>query len=282
MTDYRQINWLASYPKSGSTWIRCLLDAYFLGALDINELLSATTDNLSTRFDLGDGVDPVDYPLDIQHLIRSTALLRLVVSYNLGKVSDMPLVVKSHNANVIANGIELIPYALTKTITLIVRDPRDVLPSFARHMGKGIKESIKFMKNNKFRLKSKGTRMSDFVSSWDEHTASYVERSHHDPLVIRYEDMVEDTKYWFQQYLEHIEVNVDHTRLAKAVDMANIKIVKAQEINSGFKEKSHHSPDELFFGGTNPVATRDDLAAVKAVFRHTMMRLGYLGVKRAA
>ena len=37
--DYKQIIWLASYPKSGNTWLRCFLDAYFLGDLDINELL---------------------------------------------------------------------------------------------------------------------------------------------------------------------------------------------------------------------------------------------------
>ena len=52
--------WLASYPKSGNTWLRLLLEAYRCnGALDINDVRVCISDGAAT---VTQGVSPM--PLD--------------------------------------------------------------------------------------------------------------------------------------------------------------------------------------------------------------------------
>jgi len=110
--DYKQIVWLSSYPKSGNTWIRCFVDAYLTGEVDINNLVGSVTDDGSQRCLPGDGSDPSKYPIDVQILTRPMGLLRLVRQFELNKAEggpDIPLFVKTHNAHLVTNGIELLP-----------------------------------------------------------------------------------------------------------------------------------------------------------------------------
>lgn len=53
MSDLRRIIWLASYPKSGNTWMRSLLAHYFMPkgeAPDINSLFNFTTGDVRADF----------------------------------------------------------------------------------------------------------------------------------------------------------------------------------------------------------------------------------------
>jgi len=53
MSDLRRIIWLASYPKSGNTWMRSLLAQYFMPpgqAPDINNLRRFTTADVRQDF----------------------------------------------------------------------------------------------------------------------------------------------------------------------------------------------------------------------------------------
>ena len=176
--DYRKIIWIASYPKSGNTWVRCFLDAYFLGELDINELLCSIADDRADKQQIGDGSDIVKLPVDIQHLTKPMGMLRIVRKY----VQDgekIPLFVKTHTANLLANGIELLPECLTKATIHIIRDPRDVLPSFANHMGCDIDQGIEWMQDKYRTLTGDGTRIADLISSWDYNANSFLNTETH-------------------------------------------------------------------------------------------------------
>ena len=77
-TDYKQIVWIASYPKSGNTWVRCFFDAYFMNEVDINDILCSVTDDLPSAYDIGDGTHIKEHRFEIQQLARPMALLRLI------------------------------------------------------------------------------------------------------------------------------------------------------------------------------------------------------------
>ena len=251
--NYKQIVWLSSYPKSGNTWVRCFLDAYLMGEVDINNLIASVTDDGSQRALPGDGSDPATYPVDVQVLTRPMALLRLVRQFELNKVEtglDIPLFVKTHNAHLVTNGIELLPMALTKSVIHLVRDPRDVIVSFAKHMGKTINEAIELF-FDKYRVlqDERRPKLVDFISSWPNHEASFANANTHNVLILRYEDMKANPIEAFGKIVRHSGMNPDIERIKKALDLVKLDRLRDQEEKNGFKESSPFAKNKFFGGG---------------------------------
>jgi hypothetical protein len=248
--DYRQIVWIASYPKSGNTWLRCFLDAYLLGDVDINDVVTSLPDDLAARCAVGDGSNAAEFPIDIQMLTRPMAMLRLVREYNANKTVDIPLFVKTHNTHVLANGVELMPEALTKATVCIVRDPRDVLVSFAKHMGEqNYDTAIEHFLNKMRCLNDTGSgKVMDFISSWPAAVASFANADTHNVKVWRYEDMKANPVEVFAQILAHSGIAVDKERVARAVDTVERGKLAKQEAEKGFKESSKHAANQFFAG----------------------------------
>lgn len=285
MTDYRQIVWLASFPKSGNTWLRCFLDAYFLNELDLNEIVTSVTDDIAGLYKTGDGMDITKAPIDIQHLCRPMALLRLVNMHLATRGDSMPLFVKTHSAHMLANGIEYLPESLTKAVIYIVRDPRDVLPSFAKHMGTDIDTALEWMQNKYRTLSGNDTRVGELISSWDANVNSYLNANTHNVKYIRYEDLLDNPVDNFAKILKHSGVNPDMERVKQAVEMTRLERLKAKEKEQGFRESSPHAKHEFFGEGGNK--SRDKLEQkhlyrIEKAFGRIMKRLGYVEKRRAA
>ena len=277
--DYRQIVWVASYPKSGNTWFRCFLDAYLLGEVDINEIVTSLPDDLAARCAVGDGSNATDFPIDIQMLTRPMAMLRLVREYVASKTVDLPLFVKTHNTHVIANGVEMMPECLTKGTIYLVRDPRDVLMSFAKHMGQDDYDVVIGYFLNKMRCLNDGggVKMMDFISSWPEAVKSFANADTHNVKVFRYEDMKADPVKAFSGMLEHAGVAVEASRVKAAVDMVSIARLADQEKKKGFGESSKHAKHQ-FFGGTpkwQEVLTPKQVRTIEKACASMMKRYGY-------
>lgn len=248
--DYKQIVWLASYPKSGNTWVRCFLEAYVLGEVDINDLAISIPDDISYRHQVGDGSDPKTYPVDIQALTRPMSLLRLVRMYQDNKIEGVPLFVKTHNAHVVANGIELLPMSLTKSVIYLVRDPRDVVVSFSKHMGCDIDQGIKWFLD-KYRVleDNRSAKMTDFVSSWSANVSSYANADTHNVLCVRYEDLKENPVEQFTKIIQHAGLVPDVQRVRRAVEAVAISKLREQEKDKGFRESSPYAKDKFFGEG---------------------------------
>lgn len=278
--NFKQIVWLASYPKSGNTWVRCFLDAYFTGSVDINEILMSVSDDNGKRVTLAEGIDLLEQKIEVCLMGRLTGLLNLVGTW--GDQKPYPLYVKTHNANIGANGQELIPRHLTKAVIYIVRDPRDVLPSFAAHMGISIADTIECMKDRHRVLDGrKQGKLPDVISSWDQHVRSYFHND--DPerniMFVRYEDIKESPVEWFAKILEHSGVKPDEERIKAALDAVEISKLRSQESKNGFVEKSFKQETE-FFGGKRPKANDIERAKVTRKFATEMRKLGYEAPKR--
>lgn len=281
---YRSIVWLASYPKSGSTWLRCFLDAYQMGEVDINDLISSVTDDNGIPHSVGDGSLPSEYPVQIQILTRPMAMLRLVRNFHQNKAqfADIPLCVKTHNANLVTNGIELIPSALTSRTVHIIRDPRDVCLSFAKHLGKTIDETIELMGNRYRMLRDENpARMADFIGSWSLHTQSWTSADSHGVMTIRYEDMRAHPVKAFSLILEHIGLPVVTERVQHALDMVDIANLQKQEAEKGFRESSPFAKNQFFgqgkAGGWKGKLTTVQQRRIEKVCDVYMKRFGYLG-----
>lgn len=279
MTDYRQINFLASFPKSGNTWLRCFLDAYIVGKVDINEILTSVGDDIAFRNGIGvGGKEPQDYPVDIQMLTRPMALLRLVLRYNEQDNNGIPLLVKTHNVHMNANGIELLPHSLTKSVVYIVRDPREVFMSFCRHMGaEDWNQGIKWFTDDLRVLSDeRSAKMADFISSWAKNVRSYTNADTHNVRVFRYEDMKSHPVETFSGILRHMGIEPDERRVKKALEAVTLDRLQKQEDKHGFQESSHHQ--ERFFGGSKDWRTLPP-NIVYQIEKHAgslMKKFGYL------
>lgn len=278
----KEIVWIASYPKSGNTWVRLLLDAYYLGEVDINDMVSSVSDDNSNWHQVGDGSDVRKFPVQYQQLTRPMALLRLVRQYQ-STTNDngihIPLFVKTHSAHLVANGIELLPECLTKAVIYIVRDPRDVLPSFAKHMGLETDEAIDAFLDTYRVLEAKDSiKVADLISSWPKHVGSFINGDTHNIRVFRYEDLKSNPVETFAQMLEHAGVKPDMDRVRKAVEITDLAKLKKQESEKGFRESSPYAKDQ-FFGGERKKLTPRQVRRIEKGCQSMLRRL-YL--KKAA
>lgn len=281
--NYKQIIWLASYPKSGNTWLRVFLEAYLLPSFNINQIVTSIGDDISTRHSAGLGKDPREYPIQVQQLTRHMALLRLVELFDQEKpIEGFPLCVKTHNSNHIPNGVTMIPEQLTKSVVHIIRDPRDVAISFSKHLGCSIDKTIDHM-SDKLKVLTPGEeqlKMLDFISSWKEHTRSYVENDILNVKTFRYEDMHLDSVKTFSAILEHIGIEPDAERVKKALDDVEISKLREREKKEGFVESSPKNKDGFFGkGGTTWRDTLEpfQIKRIEKMAGSFMERFGYKG-----
>lgn len=285
MSDYKQIAWLASYPKSGNTWVRLFLDAYFLADLNINDVVTSVSDDRAGLYAMGDGSKPERLPIELQHLARPMAMMRLVTQYNSAN-HGIPLYVKTHHANMLANGVEMLQFALTRLTVFIVRDPRDVLPSFAKHMGCDIDQAIEWMSDKYKTLSSTEGCMSDFISSWDVHTLSFLNADTHNVRTFQYEDMRADPVKEFSAILKHSGVTPEPLRVRQALKLVELDKLREQEKIDGFMESSIHAKNEFFgkgeVGGWKDKLTDKQKYRIEKQFGRVMKRLGYISNKKAA
>lgn len=277
-TDYKQIVWIASYPKTGNTWARCFFDAYFIGDVDINELLTTISDAKTAAYNLDDS-DMTSERMEIQHLVRPSALLRTVKTY-LSTTQEIPLFVKTHNANLLINGYELIPETLTKAVIYITRDPRDVLPSFSKHMGVDMNKGLEWMQD-KYRMLGGEGKIIDFLSSYKNHVNSYLNSDTHNMITIRYEDMLSDPIDSFSKMLKHAGVNPDRNQVIKALEIVKLDRMKKAELKHGFSEDSKHAKGQFFGTKHKQISPKQKHAIEKACFR-LMKRLNYVDNFRKA
>ncbi len=275
----RSIVWLASYPKSGNTWMRIFLANYLSDAqepLNINQI---------QRFGFGDS-KPERYfaaagrRLDINNpeatLQVRAQVLRGIVSNN----ADVNFV-KTHNCRNKAFGVELIPAHFTRQAIYILRNPLDMVLSYARHYGMTVEQTVEFIGRSDSANKADATTTWQFLGSWSEHVKDWTRSGAFPVLALRYEDLLDDPHVHFGKALEFIGLTPEPERLDRAVRFASFDELKKQEDESGFQEKSPHA--ERFFAKGQAGQWKDALdpelvSRVRRDHKRVMKKYGYYSV----
>ena len=275
-----RFTWLASWPKSGNTFLRLLLDAYFAnGYVDINDVTSSVGDNGAFWFQSVSPMPPKDLTWETALLLRPAALFNQLVSMHTKK-----RFIKTHCVNAVVNGTpHLIPRAFTERAVYIVRDPRDVVMSMQTFMntekGLSIEESADNMANNDY-----GIGIDDAgpvpLTTWSQHVSSWVNEDRYPVAVVRYEDLCADPAKTLAQVLDFCGIDPDMERCDVAAEVCHIAKLAKQEQEKGFKEDMRKRQLKPFFykGGSR---WRDELPehiALRIERDHgeMMERFGYL------
>jgi hypothetical protein len=273
----RSIIWLASYPKSGNTWTRLFLANYLANTSQPFPI------NQAHRFASGDAIvkmynqvagrviDPQDLRLTMQ--LRDK-VLRGIVANN----ADVNFV-KTHNARLAASGKDLIPDRYTRSAIYILRNPLDMVLSYARHYGITPEEAARQISHHENANLPTERTVAQYLSSWDNHVRSWMTYAPWKRLLVRYEDLLDDPETHFGKMLEHIGVPVDPERLSRAIRFSSFEELSKQEEKQGFIERSEES--EKFFSKGRKDQWKTDLDPeiadrLRERFAETMRKYGYL------
>lgn len=285
------LNWLASYPKSGNTWVRVFLTAYIIDCEpDINELVGTVSDQLPQAHRIGYEIDIHDVDPEHDILTRSMALLRIAYTYKKEKKiiiedKEFPLILKTHAANVVIHGMRLIPPTLTDKIVVIIRDPRDVAISFSKHFGYDLEKTVDLMISDQTTLEDSSNRekSAHHATSWLNNVALYATATDLNITIVKYEQLKEDPIKYFTWILKWFNIPVDDDRVARAVKNCELSKLKKQEKEHGFSESSEKT--EKFFGdgatgGWKGKLTDQQIRKLEHHAETMMVHFGYLQEKK--
>jgi len=243
----KSIVWLASYPKSGNTWLRVFLANYILNPdkpVSINDVhkISLGDSNAQMYHMVTKGAfDPMNPQLCAK--IRPAVLQGIV-----NNKADINLV-KTHCENGVAFGAKLIPPEFTRSAIYILRNPLDMIISYANHYNMTIDQAIDGISRKSNTLQGDTKSAFQFVGTWSNHVVGWRKARKFPTLVLRYEDMLADPIGSFTQAIKHIGLTFDQEKLERAIRFSEFKELQKQEAQSGFFEKSD-SQERFFRAGT--------------------------------
>lgn len=273
----KNIVWLASYPKSGNTWLRLFLANYLAGPkmpIPINKVDSFTTGDSDAklyRAAHGKDFNPLN---DHASLQGRDGVFRLLSSNG----ADVNLV-KTHNKNKRINQVRLIPPQVTRRALYIVRDPLDMIVSYADHYGLDPDKAAEEVANEATCILPSATQVRQFNGAWGENVKSWTQTAKFPVTVLRYEDMLADPAKSFAKVLSDLGAPVDTARLNAAVDASSFTEAQKQESAGGFLEKSPSSTRFFRSGKTGEgreTLAPETIARVIADHGPVMKKFGYL------
>ena len=276
------IVWLASYPKSGNTWMWLFIKSYF----------NPPKKKFSLNYHKDDPIMLEPFPdermfdkLKINYenffdLSKNWVNLQSLINLN-NKTNYL----KTHNAMCTVNNHKFTNIQNTLGAIYIVRDPRDVLISYSSYMEKSMDETLKFMLNKEtyevgeFKKKIYNKTL---LGSWSDHYNSWKNYKSREIIIIKYEDMVNSASSTFLKVLTYlskiIKIDVDHTKMDKAIEETSFKNLKNLEINEGFK--TNPSKNEFFrkgvVGDWREKLNKEQVEKIEKAFEAEMIELGYL------
>ncbi len=231
MSDQALITWIASFPRSGNTWLRALITAYANGGeVDINNIMQ--TGDKEPMYYAGIVNAPINtWSLSDQAMLKPAAMKRML------EHAGTNLLLKTHDCNSDFAGVEQIPPHLSRTAIYIVRDPRDVALSFLNHYDMpSMDETLDHMLNDETltRFPDKGLFVPQ--RSWQMHTASWLDKKPYPVHVVRYEDLLAQPFKEFSKIVRILKLDFDAKLVKKSIAACEFSRLQKAEQKKGFKE----------------------------------------------
>ena len=276
------IIWLASYPKSGNTWMWFFIKSYFNPP---NKKFSLNHDKddpylletfpVERRFD--------ELKIDYQNFFDiSKNWINLQSLINLNNKTNY---LKTHNAMCTVKNNKFTDVHNTLGAIYIVRDPRDVLVSYSSYMGENTDKTLDTLLSDdsyeygKFKDKFYSKSL---MGSWSSHYKSWKNYKSKEIILVRYEDMVNKSNSTFLRVLNYLkkinQIEVDQNKMKHAIEETSFENLKKLEMNEGFKA---NPSKKLFFrkgkvGDWREKLNKEQVKKIEKAFEAEMIELGYL------
>jgi len=282
------IIWLASYPKSGNTYVRAFLSAYYFsenGEFDFSQISKIDQFPHEKYFKekVSNMSDASKQWVPIQREINKDKKVRFF---------------KTHSFLGNYQGNKFTSSETTLGAIYIVRDPRNVLTSLKNHYSFDDDQALRMIKDKTRSLMSnKGSHASlTYISSWAENYLSWFRNNQFRRLFIKYEDLITNKYETFRDIIvftntlmNNVE-GVNKLKLQKAIETTNFNVLKKKEMSETFDgSESHfkiwrkfHSENKNLFFNLGPENNWEKILKTEISeeiinnFKEEMKNLGYL------
>ena len=282
------IIWLASYPKSGNTWVRSFLTSLLYtddGKNDFSNLDKIK--QFPGRYQFENFVNDFQ---DIEEIYKNWLNAQDYINLD-RKIKFL----KTHHVNCTIKDYEFYNNSNSLGVIHIVRDPRNVLISIKNHfLLKDFDEAKEFIlkeKNWVGIIKNKNNIITDnqiptLISSWKINYLSWKNKVNN-YLLVKYEDLVKDPKKEFfkiSHFLEKImSTKFKENKILNSIKTSSFDNMQNLENKGLFKEyvKSENNTKIKFFnlGPKNDwklYLNKEIVEEINFKFKKEMEELGYL------
>ncbi len=279
------IIWLASYPKSGNTLVRSMLSAYFFSQdgvcnFDLIKHINIFPDSMYFErlgINIQDKEEVIKNYIKVQESFNKKNSVRFLKTHSyLFNIKNNPFT----NLNCSLGAI------------YIVRDPRNVVSSFAKWTKKTQEKAADDMINNYIMGGNllKANKIVNYVGPWDGNYNSW--KSFKQPgryLLIKYEDLIENKETTFKKILNFIfgiqglKTIIDNKKLKNVILSSDFNEMKELEKKIGFAEAAldkNKKPIPFFdLGPQNnwkKILEKEVIKKIEKAFEKEMIELDYL------
>ena len=270
------IVWLASYPKSGNTWVRAFLHNYILrppAPYSINDLDRISASECAAGF-----FHPYDPRPASIYTEAEVQRMRPKVHRDLTRLHDDLVFIKTHNAAWAVHEVALCTWEVTAGAIYLVRDPRDVAVSYAAYTGRGLNDIIAFMGRAGAANRGTDAQVFELLGSWSGHVESWLARPK--TLVLRYEDLRAAPEAAFGKIVGFLgDGGAEPDRLRRAIAFSDFPTLAAQERANGYGAAGPAGAPFFRAGGSGQWLERLTAAQsgrIETDHRAMMRRFGYL------
>ena len=230
------IIWIASYPKSGNTYLRSFLASYYYsnnGKFDFDQLLKIHQFP-NIKFS------------KIKPTSKEEASTHWIFNQNNFFDKNILNFVKTHNCLLPFKGNEFTSKNETLGAIYIVRDPRNVISSITHHYSINYEKALDYMLDDDCSLleKSFDQDYSNFtyLNSWSNHYRSWKNNKNFEILFIKYEDIEKNKEDTFKKIILFVEKitkknsKFNEKKFLNSIKSTNFSNLKNKELNEGFEE----------------------------------------------
>ena len=276
------IIWLASYPKSGNTWVRFFLKSY----------LSSPDKNLSLESDINDNFYIKNFPsiklldeMKIDYLKLPNIVKNWLPMQDFINLNNKTNFLKTHNAMCTINNYPFTNINNTLGAIYIVRDPRDIAVSYADFLQisqeKVVDNMISSQHGEYPEVKGKSFHLT-ITGSWSDHYNSWKNYKGKKIIIIKYEDLISKTYETFSKIMKYLnnvnKIIFDEKKIKFSIEQTNFQNLRKLEEKEGFTEKGL---GKFFFrkgkiGSWKQELSIDLVKIIEKKFEKEMLELKYL------
>ncbi len=230
------IIWIASYPKSGNTYLRSFISSYYFSKNGI--------------FKFNDLINIQQFPnikfTKLNNESKEDASKSWIFNQNSFFVKDKTTFLKTHNCLMEYEGNKFTTENETIGGIYIVRDPRNVITSLTHHYSISYEQAFNYMKDENASLlqKSRENDHSNFsyLSSWSNHYKSWIKTKNFEILFIKFEELEKNKVEVFTKVINFINKlnknnqKINQEKLSNSIKSTNFVNLKNKELTEGFEE----------------------------------------------
>ena len=279
------IIWLASYPKSGNTWLRSLISGLMYsddGIFNFNYIKKIKQFPSKEFFQ--------DFTKDLFN-IHEVKKYWLLAQERINLDNKVKFL-KTHNLNCNIDNYSFSDKKNTLATIYIVRDPRNLVNSISNHFSKSIDDAKKFILSPKVisankQIYSAGGEVITYIGSWQEHF-NYWTKNTENLLLIKYEDLIKNPHKELDKIINFLEkfceFKVTEDKKKNLINSTSFESLKNMEQQGYFTENvfSKNSPKKIYFFNKGPNNIwknnlREDIREeIELKLEKEMQELGYL------